>query len=248
MSPRQKRDCRVGYWWTLATAVSLILGITIAGFLVPSIYYCILYDYAYAFEARVGIVFGIAGLVVGSIVGVGQWLVVRGQIRRAVGWIWATIIGLGLGNAVGLVVLEDLRFMIMRRAPMWPTTSGDGRWTILFWAVAGALCGLILGAAQWLVFRRQVQHAGWWVVANTIGWAVAAPVGQLTGAAVADIFFRDNLNFFLFRLSPPIGDVFLGVFSAPGYLAMAIVFAAITGLVLARLLEKTGTVDRDSCS
>jgi hypothetical protein len=51
--------------------------------------------------------------------------------------------------------------------------------------VAGAVIGLILGSAQWLVLRRQVRSAGWWIVVNWLGWmtslGVAAGIVDLVG-------------------------------------------------------------------
>jgi hypothetical protein len=34
------------------------------------------------------------------------------------------------------------------------------------------LTGLTLGGAQWLLLRRRVADAGWWIVANTAGWGL----------------------------------------------------------------------------
>ena len=48
--------------------------------------------------------------------------------------------------------------------------------------IAGvALYGTVAGLMQWLVLRRQVARAGWWVLACTLGWVVAVPVGDLGG-------------------------------------------------------------------
>jgi hypothetical protein len=32
------------------------------------------------------------------------------------------------------------------------------------------LTGPLIGVAQWLVMRRYIRAAGWWVVASTLGW------------------------------------------------------------------------------
>jgi len=60
--------------------------------------------------------------------------------------------------------------------------------------VVGALGGAVVGILQWLVLRRQVSRAGWWVLASTVGlglsMAVAGAfldmelVGLLVGGAV----------------------------------------------------------------
>jgi Na+(H+)/acetate symporter ActP len=46
--------------------------------------------------------------------------------------------------------------------------------------IAGGIAGLIVGIAQWLVLRRYVRHAAWWIIANGIGWAVTGG-GLMTG-------------------------------------------------------------------
>ncbi len=41
--------------------------------------------------------------------------------------------------------------------------------------------GIVVGVLQWLVLRRQVARAGWWVLASTVGWVVGGPVGAFVG-------------------------------------------------------------------
>lgn len=93
------------------------------------------------------------GLVIGTFVGGAQWLVVRGRIRSAGWWIVASIIGFGLGKAVGDALL-----------PAAGTPLGD--------ALAGALIGVSVGVAQWLILRRQLDAAWWWIPTNTLAWLV----------------------------------------------------------------------------
>ena len=49
----------------------------------------------------------------------------------------------------------------------------------------GAIGGLLIGGAQWLVLRRHVSSAHRWVVASMLGWAVALPL-DLLGASLPD--------------------------------------------------------------
>lgn len=42
---------------------------------------------------------------------------------------------------------------------------------------AGALFGGLIGAAQWLVLRRHIRRAGWWVAASAIGWSIGVTAG-----------------------------------------------------------------------
>ena len=43
---------------------------------------------------------------------------------------------------------------------------------------AGAVVGLGLGSAQWLVLRRHVRSAGWWILANSLGWLAGLSLGS----------------------------------------------------------------------
>ena len=42
------------------------------------------------------------------------------------------------------------------------------------WAVLGEVgIGAAIGVAQWLVLRREVANAGWWILASAVAWAVS---------------------------------------------------------------------------
>lgn len=97
----------------------------------------------------------------GILVGVFQWLVLRRYVTGSVRWVLAS---LGAVAASGLVVLG--------------VGSFDAN---LGWVAGAVLYGTLAGVLQWLVLRRQVARAGWWVLASTVGWVVALPLGDITG-------------------------------------------------------------------
>lgn len=41
--------------------------------------------------------------------------------------------------------------------------------------IQGAIGGLVIGTAQWLVLQRRLPKAGWWIVATAIAWGL---IGQ----------------------------------------------------------------------
>jgi hypothetical protein len=41
---------------------------------------------------------------------------------------------------------------------------------LLIGAALGPVVGALLGLFQWLVLRRHIQNAGWWVLANAAAW------------------------------------------------------------------------------
>jgi hypothetical protein len=46
-------------------------------------------------------------------------------------------------------------------------------------AIQLMLVGGFLGIAQWLVLRRHLPNAGWWIPANMIGWGVVGFTASL---------------------------------------------------------------------
>ena len=97
----------------------------------------------------------------GILVGVFQWLVLRRYVTGAVRWVLAS---LGAAVAGALLALGVGLF------------DAD-----LGWVAGAGLYGTLVGVLQWLVLRRQVARAGWWVLATTVGWVVAIPVGDIAG-------------------------------------------------------------------
>jgi undecaprenyl pyrophosphate phosphatase UppP len=54
------------------------------------------------------------------------------------------------------------------------------------------LVGGSLGLAQWLVLRRCVHHAAWWILVNVLSWGI---VGLVIGGTVSSLL--DPLAFVL---------------------------------------------------
>ena len=77
--------------------------------------------------------------------------------------------------------------------------------TAVGWAVGvvvgGDLFGAVVGAAQWLVLRRQGARTGWWVLASAVGWFVAMRVGG---------FLDEVLDWTLWYVSGVVGGAVVG--------------------------------------
>ena len=106
------------------------------------------------------------GAVIGISIGIAQWLVLKGRVHRAGWWILASIIGFGVGKAVGDALAQAVAGAL-----------GSG--------LDGAVIGASLGTAQWLVLRRHVAQARWWVLASilawALGWSVISAVDEVAG-------------------------------------------------------------------
>jgi hypothetical protein len=91
------------------------------------------------------------GLVIGSAVGIAQWLVLRRWMSPVGWWVLLSIVGFGVGKALAEAIL--------------PSAS-----TLPWYAATGAIIGASVGVAQWPVLRRHVSSAAWWVPATVVAW------------------------------------------------------------------------------
>jgi hypothetical protein len=107
----------------------------------------------------------VGGLVGGAIVGLLQAAVLRERGVAFGPWVAATAVGLGLGLAAAIPALVIFE----------PQDAGPLAIALM------ALAGLILAAPQWLVLRRALQGAWWWLPAGALGLALLFLCGVLLG-------------------------------------------------------------------
>jgi hypothetical protein len=164
-----------------------------------------------------GTAFILGGVLLVTMPGFLQWLILRQRFARAGWWLLASIVGSLLGHlclGVGIAGAD----------------TGQGFLFISERYVLGVACavaGAVAGTLQWLVLRRWVSCAGWWVFASSVSWLGAAWVfGYLTSEAggVTDVHFL-------------IGGAASGTLSG-----------AITGAVLVWLLRRPLPVSAHSVS
>lgn len=110
----------------------------------------------------------------GNIVGSLQWLVLRRPIPALPWrqWAIATVAGAGVAWALGMIPSVIMSLALDQSSPSGQGFAMSEGMVLLLAAGMGMALGLILGAAQWVVLRRHVPHAGWWVLANAGAWAV----------------------------------------------------------------------------
>ena len=98
-------------------------------------------------------------------------------------WVLASILGFAVGAAIGNAVTD------------WVST---------------ALFGAVGGFMQWLVLRRRIASAGWWVLASTLGFAIA-PIAAIAGVmAMSQVMSLDGNP----MAAPILLGVLFGVLSA----------------------------------
>jgi hypothetical protein len=84
---------------------------------------------------------GLALVTSGFMVAIFQWLVLQGRVPRPWRWIVTTTIGWIAGYLIAFYLLP----------PELETLTG-------------MVIGLTTGIAQWIILRREVHWAGWWIV------------------------------------------------------------------------------------
>jgi hypothetical protein len=138
-----------GLWagWTLATTAGMLLGFLPILLFIDSLPLWLL---------RI-----LIPLWSGFLVGLFQWLALRGYLTNSVDWVLNGGAGWALGFALGLVIIQAL--------------SGSFLGAVLGYI----LFGIIIGILQWPVLRREIPSAAIWVIASVVGWALGALLSQL---------------------------------------------------------------------
>ena len=111
----------------------------------------------------------IGGMVVGAVIGTGQWLVARRLIGNPQTWIPATALAMGIGLGVGAWVVG------------YGTSLGE-------LALMGAITGIPLGAAQAYLLRDRLANAWVWAAAMPLLWALGWTVTTAGGIDVDQQF------------------------------------------------------------
>lgn len=151
-------------------------------------------------------------IVLGAVVGILQWVVLRERVPGAGRWVWASTAGLAVAGGVGGAVV-----MAGANAKLG---EGGSLAAVVGYTLVGALGGAVTGMLQRPVLRRQVSRSGWWVLASTVGWGLGMAVfgiGEYASGA--------------FGIMEAAGVLF-------GWLVPGVVLGAVTGGALVWLLRQ----------
>ena len=110
----------------------------------------------------------------GLLIGVLQYLLLRRYLPRMVWWIPATF----LGWALPLILLGLASVGWLPALAIDPVWSG---------ALGFALIGASIGVCQWLVLRRRIHRAALWVLASILGWGMSGLVSGETISSQLDV-------------------------------------------------------------
>ncbi len=206
---RTSWDWKVWFQWILANAVGETVGLggtlLVGGLLLLNA------------QKTVGIVPAAALAVLagtfieGIVVGTAQWLVLRQPLKsmRWRAWVLATALGAFMAWTLGMRP-STFMFTGADTGGAAPAQMSDLMVYTLA-AVMGFVLGPILGVPQWLVLRRYVLKAGWWVLANALAWMVGMVVVFVGTSFIAPegitLSVAPMLLLFLFAAGAAVGAV-----------------------------------------
>ncbi len=171
-------DKRVMLWlrWVGANAVGELLGLG-ATFAVIALAFSGLEGQPGAGSVVLSFLLAVAsGALEATLVGLAQWWAMHPWFpaitRRA--WWLATLVGALLAYVLGY--LPSTLMSLGEGASQSPVAEPP-QWIVLLLAAGlGAVAGAVLSFAQWLVLRKKVRRAGWWIPANMLAWLVGMPI------------------------------------------------------------------------
>ena len=114
------------------------------------------------------------GLMLGAAVGLGQWYVLRRRIDiKWQFWLAATAFGFALH---GLLLGLDVNLIGGPGPAGEAALTGELSQGAALGSI-GLLCSgiVVVGLLQWLVLRRNLPRAGWWVLVSTAALLLASP-------------------------------------------------------------------------
>ena len=112
----------------------------------------------------------------GLTIGLSQYLLLRRYLPRIGRWVGATTLGWLLASVIGYVST----FLPGR------LLGANVNWFVLLMI---ALIGGFVSFMQWLVLRRRVPRAGWWIPATMAGWMAARLIAGEGTTGPLDIWY-----------------------------------------------------------
>ena len=166
----------IDFWcrWVIANLVGELFGLGLVGV----IGYLVIYFFGepesvvYVLSFAV-LVIGL-GALEGAIVGSAQAMVLRRRLPQLRTWVAATVLGAVVAWTLGMLpgTLMSLDGSV---SSVTPSEISDTLQVVLA-ILMGLVAGAILGFPQWLILKRYISHAAWWVGANALAWACGMPL------------------------------------------------------------------------
>lgn len=169
----------LGLGWVSANAAGCFVGARIGGF-IDSMFWLFgpTGRPSISFATETILSLSVNLFMVGLSVGIAQWIVLRRHVERSGLWVLATILGTSISIVVASAMLhsiggETISSILANSVPK-----------ILANVSMMAAFGAFIGLAQWLVLRQRTSQAGWWVLANSLGWAAGGATGLMLAIGI----------------------------------------------------------------
>ena len=122
---------------------------------------------------------GIPVIFSGVLIAVLQWSVLFKRIQKAWRWIVLSSVGWIGGYILFVIFIPTMNLLV------------------------GPVIGGVVGVMQWLVLRKEVDWAGWWIVISILAWTTGLTLmpGSLTSGSLPGALTGLTLVI-LFRFSP----------------------------------------------
>lgn len=162
--------------WVVANALGELLGLGLVATIGGSVVWWFGEPHRVSFILLFALLMILLGAGEGLIIGLAQWLAVspffRSLPRRD--WVKATICGAVI--AWGLGMIPSTLFALQDSSAAVPDPPVNDAMKYWLAVIMGLGLGGVLGVPQWLVLRRYMRRASWWIGANAVAWAVGMPI------------------------------------------------------------------------
>ena len=136
-------------------------------------------------------------LTTGLLMGFGQWLVLRRWVDRARWWILASTAGWGGAIALGIT--------------MYGIFAAELRWEVVGVAITLPVVFFGVGLFQWLLLRRWVRRAGWWLLASGLSSVTPLVLSYVLYVALQPQVTEGGSSPAILALVPVLRGLFSGV-------------------------------------
>lgn len=163
--------------WTLANSFSEMFGLGLT-FVITGLVFSKLDGQQTITSILLSFVFAvISGGVEATFVGLAQWWAMRPWFPSIGRFDWwrGTLIGALIAYVLGYLpsTLMNMGEATASSAPV----AEPPQWIVLLLAAGmGAVGGVVLSFAQWLVMRGKIKRAGIWIPANMLAWTIGMPM------------------------------------------------------------------------
>jgi len=193
---RSSFDWNTYVWWASLTAVGNTMAVVVISIAVSTLRVSLFGATGEDQVAPVAVLVALTPIfaVGGAIVGLGQWIMLRGLISRAGWWILATAGGWMSGYLWAYMLFPPGSDMTSFGSLLTP-------W-LLF--------GLASGVLQWLVLRRQFERAALWVPTAILAMAIGTTglmIGGTFGGALLWLVAGAISGYVLLRVLRPIAPL-----------------------------------------